>query len=234
MMGYMEHFEELRKRIIYVIGYFCIFLGIGFIFTKDIYLYLTRDIAGVLMVLGPSEILWIFFVIATLFGMICTIPFAAFQLWLFVKPALEEREQRITLLYVPLLFILFIMGISFGYFIIFPLLLHFLEMVGEGIVNQSFTVEKYFSFMANIVIPFGVLFEIPVVVLFFTSLGILNPIQLSKVRKYAYFLLIILGIMLSPPDFLSDFITTVPLIILYEISILLSTFIYKRKLNIEK
>lgn len=234
MMGYMEHFEELRKRIIYVIGYFCIFLGIGFIFTKDIYLYLTRDIAGVLMVLSPSEILWIFFVIATLFGMICTIPFAAFQLWLFVKPALEEREQRITLLYVPLLFILFIMGISFGYFIIFPLLLHFLEMVGEGIVNQSFTVEKYFSFMANIVIPFGVLFEIPVVVLFFTSLGILNPIQLSKVRKYAYFLLIILGIMLSPPDFLSDFITTVPLIILYEISILLSTFIYKRKLNIEK
>lgn len=234
MMGYMEHFEELRKRIFYIVGYFIIFLCIGFIFTKDIYQYLSKDVGSILTVLGPSEILWIFFMIASLFGIVCTIPFAGFQLWLFVKPALEEKEQKITLLYIPLLFILFILGIAFGYFIIFPLLLHFLESVGEGLVSQTFTVEKYFSFMANVVIPFGVLFEIPVVILFLTSLEIVNPLLLSKARKYVYFLLIILGITLSPPDFISDLITTIPLIILYEISIQLSTFMYKRVERMEK
>lgn len=228
-MGYIEHFEELRKRILYICIYFCLFLGIGFFFTKDIYEYLSNEFARGLVVLSPSEIIWIFFMIAALFSIFCTIPFAAFQIWIFVKPALSDLEQKVSLMYIPALFILFGMGISFGYFIIFPLLFHFLESLGEGIVVQMFTVEKYFSFMANIVISFGVLFEIPVVVLFLTSVGILNPIFLTKIRKHAYFLLIVTGVLLSPPDFLSDFITSVPLLIIYEISIFLSKIVFKRR-----
>lgn len=232
-MGYTEHFEELRKRIIYVVVYFCLFLGVGFYFTKDVYAFLSNKVEGTLTVLGPSEIIWIFFMIATLFSVTCTIPFAALQLWIFVKPALSLREQRITLTYIPALFVLFILGILFGYFIIFPILFQFLASLGEGIVEQMFTAEKYFTFMANIVIPFGVLFEIPIVVLFLTTIGILNPILLSKIRKYAYFVLIVIGVLLSPPDFMSDFITSFPLIIIYEISIILSRFAYKKKNSLE-
>lgn len=230
-MGYMEHFEELRKRIIYVLIYFCLFLGVGFYFTKDVYLFLSSNVEETLTVLGPSEIVWIFFMIATLFSVTCTIPFAALQVWIFVKPALSLGERRITLIYIPVLLILFILGILFGYFFIFPILFHFLMSLGDGIVNQMFTVEKYFIFMANIVIPFGVLFEIPIVVLFLTTIGILNPIYLSRIRKYAYFVLIVIGVLLSPPDFMSDFITSIPLIIIYEISIFGSKIIYKKRVN---
>lgn len=228
-MGYIEHFEELRRRMIYVCVCFCMFLGIGFFFTKELYEYLTRDVEGMLTVLGPSEIIWVFFMIASLFSFIFTIPFLIFQIWLFVKPALNESEQKISLLYIPVIFILFIVGICFGYFIIFPLLFHFLVLLGEGTVDQMFTVERYFLFMANIVIPFGVIFEIPIVVIFLTTIGILNPTYLSKTRKYAYFLLILIGVILSPPDFLSDFITTIPLIIIYEISIFLSKLVFNRR-----
>lgn len=232
-MGYIEHLEELRKRIIYVLLFFSSFFGIGFLFTQEIYEYLSNDVKGTLTVLSPSEILWIFFMISALFSVACTIPFFAFQLWLFVKPGLNHNEQKITLIYIPFVFILFVLGIAFGYYVIFPILFSFLESLGEGIVVQMFTVKKYFSFMANIVIPFGILFEIPVLVFFLTSIGLLHPLFLAKKRKYAYFLLTVIGVLLSPPDFLSDFITTIPLIIIFEISIWISKIVYKSKVRRE-
>ena len=93
----------------------------------------------------------------------------------------------------------------------------------------NFTAEKYFKFVFNMTIPFAVLFELPVVIMFLTSLGIVNPYVLHKMRKYAYFVLVVIAVCITPPDFMSDFIVTVPLLLLYEISISLSKFVFKRR-----
>ncbi|MEH7109449.1 twin-arginine translocase subunit TatC [Bacillus sp. JJ1764] len=225
----VDHLEELRKRIIISAVAFVLFFIVGFIYVDDIYRWFVGSTK--LMVLGPSDIMWIYFMLATVVAIAGTIPVLALQIWLFVRPALKPVERKITLSYVPLLFFLFIIGLAFGYYVIFPMVLDFLVKIGQDMFVTNFTAERYFSFIMNMTIPFGVLFELPVVVMFLTSLGIINPFILSKVRKYAYFVLVIIAIVITPPDFMSDFVVTVPLLLLYEISINLSKFVYRKRLK---
>ncbi|WP_066061281.1 twin-arginine translocase subunit TatC [Neobacillus soli] len=228
-LNLVDHLEELRKRIIISALAFVVFFIVGFIYVDDIYRWFVGDTK--LMVLGPSDIMWIYFMLATVVAVAGTIPVLALQIWLFVRPALRPVERRITLSYVPALFFLFLIGLSFGYFVIFPMVLKFLVNMGQGMFVTNFTAERYFSFIMNMTLPFGVLFELPVVVMFLTSLGIINPFVLSKIRKYAYFVLIIIAVVITPPDFMSDFVVTLPLLLLYEISINLSKFVYRKRLK---
>ncbi|MEH7336833.1 twin-arginine translocase subunit TatC [Neobacillus drentensis] len=225
----VDHLEELRKRIIITVVAFAVFFIAAFIYVDDIYKWFVGD--QKLQVLGPSDIMWIYFMLATVVAVAATIPVLALQIWLFVKPALRPNEQRITLSYVPALFFLFISGLAFGYFVIYPMVLDFLVNMGQGMFVTNFTAERYFSFIMNMTLPFGVLFELPVVVMFLTSLGIINPFVLSKIRKYAYFVLIIIAVVITPPDFMSDFVVTLPLLLLYEVSINLSKFVYRKRLK---
>jgi sec-independent protein translocase protein TatC len=228
-LNLVDHLEELRKRIIVSALAFVVFFIVGFIYVDDIYKWFVGNTK--LLVLGPSDIMWIYFMLATVVAVAGTIPVLALQIWLFVRPALRPIERKITLSYVPALFFLFIIGLAFGYFIIFPMVLDFLVNIGKDMFVTNFTAERYFSFIMNMTLPFGVLFELPVVVMFLTSLGIINPFVLSKIRKYAYFVLIIIAIVITPPDFMSDFVVTVPLLLLYEISINLSKFVYRKRLK---
>lgn len=230
-LNLVDHLEELRKRIIISALAFIVFFAIGFIYVDDIYKWFVRDLEVKLMVLGPSDIIWIYFMLATVVAVAGTIPVLALQIWLFVKPALRPAERRITLSYVPALFFLFLIGLSFGYFVIFPMVLKFLVNIGGDMFVTNFTADRYFSFIMNMTLPFGVLFELPVVVMFLTSLGIINPFVLAKIRKYAYFVLIIIAVVITPPDFMSDFVVTLPLLLLYEISINLSKFVYRKRLK---
>ncbi|MFB3166255.1 twin-arginine translocase subunit TatC [Neobacillus sp. 179-C4.2 HS] len=227
----VDHLDELRKRIIISAVAFVVFFIVGFIYVTEIYDWIVRDLDVKLIVLGPSDIIWVYFMIATVIAIAGTIPVLASQLWMFVKPALKPIEKRITLSYIPALFILFIVGLSFGYFIIFPMVLEFLVNMGADMFVTNFTAEKYFRFLMNMTLPFGVLFELPAVVMFLTALGIINPFVLSKIRKYAYFVLILIAIVITPPDFMSDFVVTLPLLLLYEISINLSKFVYKKRMK---
>ncbi|MFS0776412.1 twin-arginine translocase subunit TatC [Neobacillus sp. 3P2-tot-E-2] len=227
----VDHLDELRKRIIISAVAFVVFFIVGFIYVTDIYKWFVRDLDVKLMVLGPSDIIWIYFMIATVIAIAGTIPVLASQLWLFVKPALKPIERKITLSYIPALFILFIVGLAFGYFVIFPMVLEFLVTMGADMFVTNFTADRYFRFIMNMTLPFGVLFELPAVVMFLTSLGIINPFVLSKIRKYAYFVLILIAIVITPPDFMSDFVVTLPLLLLYEISINLSKFVYKKRMK---
>jgi sec-independent protein translocase protein TatC len=228
-LNLVDHLEELRKRIIISALAFVVFFIVGFIYVDDIYRWFVGN--RKLLVLGPSDIMWIYFMLATVVAVAGTIPVLALQIWLFVRPALRPIERRITLSYIPALFFLFIIGLAFGYIVIFPMVLDFLVNIGKDMFVTDFTAEKYFSFIMNMTLPFGVLFELPVVVMFLTSLGIINPFVLSKIRKYAYFVLIIIAIVITPPDFMSDFVVTVPLLLLYEISINLSKFVYRKRLK---
>jgi len=225
----VDHLEELRKRIIISVVAFIVFFIVGFIYVDDIYKWFVGSTK--LLVLGPSDIMWIYFMLAGVVALAGTIPVLALQIWLFVRPALRPNERKITVTYIPALFILFVMGLAFGYFVIFPMVLNFLVSIGQDMFVTNFTAERYFSFILNMTLPFGVLFELPVVVMFLTSLGIINPFVLAKIRKYAYFVLIIIAVVITPPDFMSDFVVTIPLLLLYEVSINLSKFVYRKKLK---
>ncbi|TWE06088.1 sec-independent protein translocase protein TatC [Neobacillus bataviensis] len=228
-LNLVDHLEELRKRIIITALAFIVFFIVGFIYVDDIYKWFVGNTK--LLVLGPSDIMWIYFMLAGVVALAGTIPVLALQIWLFVRPALRPNERKITVTYVPALFILFVLGLAFGYFVIFPMVLNFLVNIGQDMFVTNFTADRYFSFILNMTLPFGVLFELPVVVMFLTSLGIINPFVLAKIRKYAYFVLIIIAVVITPPDFMSDFVVTLPLLLLYEVSINLSKFVYRKKLK---
>ena len=233
-LNVIDHLDELRKRLIITVAAFLIFFVVGFIYVENIYKWFVRDLDVKLIVLGPSDIIWIYFMIATVIAVAGTIPVLATQIWLFVKPALKPLERKVTLSYIPALFFLFLVGLAFGYFVIFPTVMNFVVELGGEMVATNFTAEKYFRFIFNMTIPFGFLFEMPVVLMFLTSLGILNPYQLQKIRKYAYFVLILVGVVISPPDIMSDFLVAIPLLFLYEISVNLSKIVYRRKMKKEK
>lgn len=228
-MDLIGHLEELRKRIIITLGTFILLFIISFLYVQEIYSWLVQDIPVKLAILGPSDILWVYFLLASVGALAGTIPIAAHQIWLFVRPALKDSEQKITLAYIPALFLLFVGGISFGYFIIFPIVFQFLLSLSEGVMMTYFTTDKYFRFVVHMTLPFGFLFELPVVMMFLTSLGVLNPYRLQKMRKYAYFILILTAVFITPPDFLSDILVVIPLLFLYECSVLLSKVVYRRK-----
>ncbi|MGN7938668.1 twin-arginine translocase subunit TatC [Virgibacillus sp. 6R] len=230
-LKFTDHLEELRKRIIITGVTFILFFILGFVFVQDIYQFLVKDLSGKLALLGPGDIIWIYMVIAGVTAIACTIPVAAYQIWRFVKPALTHSEQKISLAFIPGLFFLFLFGISFGYFILFPIVLSFLTgLIGDQFAT-FFTAEKYFKFMLNLTLPFGFLFEMPAVVMFLTKLGIINPLKLVKARKISYFVLVIVSVFITPPDFISDVLVIIPLLLLYELSITLSKVVFRKKLK---
>ncbi|MED4203754.1 twin-arginine translocase subunit TatC [Neobacillus mesonae] len=225
----VEHLSELRKRLVFSAVVFLIFLVVGFVYAQDIYSFFMGNLGYKLMVLGPSDIILIYFHMASIIAIAGTIPVAAWQMWLFVKPALKPAERKAALAYIPALFFLFIGGLAFGYFFIFPNVLKFLLNMGTDLITATFTAEKYFSFLINMTLPFGVAFELPIVLMFLTTLGIINPYKIAKLRKYAYFVLVIIASMISPPEFISHISVAIPLILIYEISIFLSIIVFKRK-----
>ncbi|MCM3760880.1 twin-arginine translocase subunit TatC [Alkalihalobacillus oceani] len=227
--NFVEQLSELRKRLMISAGAFLLFLVVAFIFVQPIYEWLVKDLPMTLAVLGPSDILWVYLMLATVVAIAGTTPVAAYQIWLFVAPALTEKERKVSLTYIPALFLLFITGIAFGYFVLFPLVFRFLLSLSSDLFMTFFTTEKYFSFLLHMTLPFGFLFELPVIIMFLTSLGLLNPYTLRKSRKYAYFCLVTISVLITPPDFLSDVLVIIPLIFLYECSMILSTHIYKKK-----
>ncbi|WP_040346974.1 twin-arginine translocase subunit TatC [Neobacillus bataviensis] len=228
-LNLVEHLGELRKRLIISSLAFLVFLVIGFVYVKEIYLFFMGNLGYKLLILGPSDIMWIYFHIAAVVAGAGTIPVAAWQGWLFVKPALKPMERKIAFAYIPALFFLFIAGMAFGYYFIFPNIMKFLIHLSNDMMTTSFTADKYFSFLINMTLPFGVAFELPLVAMFLTTLGIVNPYRIGKLRKYAYFILVIIASMISPPEFISHISVAIPLILIYEISVVLSKIVFKRK-----
>lgn len=233
-MNLVGHLEELRKRIIITGVAFIIFFILAFIYVQDIYDFFVMGLDFKLTVLSPTEIVWVYFQLAGIAAIALTIPVFAWQLWLFIKPALKPLERKVTLSYIPALFILFIAGLSFGYFFIFPIVFEFLLSLAGDNMQNMFTIEKYFGFLLKITMPFAFLFELPVVVMFLTSLGIINPQRLSKIRKYAYLVLAVIAAAITPPDWLSQILVMVPLCVLYEVSIQLSKIVYRKRLKKEQ
>lgn len=234
-MALVEHLSELRKRIILVLVVFVGGLALGLFIAEPIYRYLTGTEQAKTFELNAFSFwdgIGIYMKIAALFSLVISIPFIFYQLWAFVKPGLRKEEQRATVRYVPYAFLLFIIGVGFGYYIVFPMTLSFTTSITQSMgLKETYGITNYFNFMFNLVLPLALVFELPLVVMFLTKLRILNPLRLKKMRRLAYFVLVFIAIVITPPDFISDFLVMIPLLLLYEFSVFLSAAVYRKQLQ---
>lgn len=232
-MSLVDHLAELRKRIAIVAVTFVVTLIIGFIFAQNLLEWFKARPAALNIewnVFQFTDGFIIYFKCAFLVSIVLTLPVIFHQIWLFVRPGLTKEEAKGTVFYIPLSFFLFMLGACFAYFIVFPFVIGFMSQVNQSIgATETYGMSQYFSFMFNVIFPISIVFEMPVVILFLTKLGILTPDMLRKSRKISYFVLVVIGVLISPPDFISDIILIAPLISLFEISILLSAWSIKRK-----
>lgn len=165
---------------------------------------------------------------AIIVGFIVAFPYVVYQFWSFIKPALYENERRHATGAVLVMSGLFLIGILFGYYLIVPFSIDWLAgyQISESVVNQI-NILSYISTVTSIVISGGVAFELPVVIYFLSKVGLLTPRFLRKYRRHAYVLLLIIAAIITPPDVLSQMIVSIPLIVLYEISIFISARVDK-------
>ncbi|WP_221569107.1 twin-arginine translocase subunit TatC [Alkalihalobacillus sp. TS-13] len=234
-MTLQNHIEELRKRVFIVILVFVGAFIAGFFLAMPLIQYLqkTPEAAGLeLNVFNLTDPLRVFLDFAFLIALLISSPIALYQLWAFVSPGLYEKERKATLMYIPLTFLLFIAGLSFSYFILFPFVIDFMNGLADLLgVEEEYGINEYFHFLFRLTLPFGILFQFPVVIMFLTRLGLVTPAVLRKIRKYSYFGLLVVAGLITPPELISHLMVTVPLILLYEISILISGFAYRKAMR---
>ncbi|QKG85409.1 twin-arginine translocase subunit TatC [Kroppenstedtia pulmonis] len=238
---WMEHLTELRRRLIWVLITFVLTLVIGFLFAKPMIDFLKTDLLDgtlgrtmELNIFSPGEALSIFMQFAFVVAFTITLPVALFQLWRFVQPGLTSSEQKATLTYIPFAVVLFLIGLFFGYYWIFPFLLQFMSKLTTTLgATETYGMYEFFRFMFRIVLPIAFLFELPVLIMFLTRIRLLRPDLLRKGRRYAYLGMVILAALVTPPDLISNILVSIPLIFLYEVSILLSTRVYHKMIREE-
>ncbi|NHN34252.1 twin-arginine translocase subunit TatC [Paenibacillus agricola] len=237
-MSLVEHLGELRKRIIWVLLVLVGGMVIGIIVAQPLITYLISippANAFSLKAFSPWDSIKIYMNFALVTGLIITLPFSLYQVWSFLKPGLREEEQKASLIFIPFAFLLFLIGLAFAYFVVFKMAFFFTsEISGRLNLEEMYGISQYFTFMFNIVLPISLIFELPIVIMFLTKLRILNPARLQKLRRYAYMLLVIIAAMITPPDLLSAVIVALPMILLYEFSVLLSGGVYRKQLIKDK
>jgi len=174
------------------------------------------------------------FKLAFIIGLVCAFPYIIYELWRFIKPALKEKElvnARGIIFWVSFQFFL---GIGFAYFLMAPFTINFLAgyTVTEKAVNQFF-IDDYLGLMTQIILGMGILFELPILVLFLTKIGILTPTFMRAYRRHAIVVILILAAVITPPDIVDQLLVFTPLYLLYEISIFISKRTLKKKLAAE-
>jgi sec-independent protein translocase protein TatC len=223
----VEHLDELRTRLIVSAVVFGVALALCF-WQNHMLLDIARkplpNDHDRLLTFGITEPFMSTMTIAAYGAIILSLPIILYQLYAFVLPAFSDQERRVI---APLLFmipLLFILGIVFAYFVVMPAALKFLLHFNEHQFNVQVRARDYYSFFATTLIAVGVIFQVPIGILAMTRLGIVTPQQLSKNRRYAYLICSIVAAALPGVDPVTMLIETAPLIVLYELSILLARF----------
>ncbi|MBU8908559.1 twin-arginine translocase subunit TatC [Desertibacillus haloalkaliphilus] len=237
-MSLYDHIGELRKRIMIVIAFFMIAMIVGFFLAKPMITYLQSAPTAQDLPMNAFRLtdpLKVYVTFAFFSAILLAFPVILYQIWAFISPGLHEKEQKITLSYIPIAFLLFLTGISFSYFILFPFIVDFMARLAEQLgITEQYGINEYFSFLFQITIPFGFLFQLPVVMMFLTRLGLITPDLLSRIRKFAYFILLVIAGFITPPEVVSHLMVTVPLLFLYEFSIWVSRLTYRKVLKAER
>ncbi len=228
-LGFWDHVEELRRRIIYsVVGILlgCIIAGV---FIGDIVdLVLLKPAASAnldLQNLKPFVQPFLYFKVILVVGIIFSFPFMLYQLWAFIKPALYEHEKRWVSTITFFTSLCFFVGVAFSYFVMIPSMLSFTASFGSEKIKNIIDINEYFSFLTMILLASGILFEMPMISFVLSRFGIITPKQLRKYWRHSVVVILILAAVITPtPDPISQLIFAAPLFLLYEISIWVAAF----------
>lgn len=258
-MSFLDHLEELRWHVVRSVAAIFIMMILSFIFTKEIFEYIVfapgrpdfvtfkwlcqigerLSVDGLCITEIPMKIQSRFLMgqftmqltASFVIGLIVAFPYVVWELWSFVKPGLYSREQKNSKGAVFSISFLFLLGVSFGYYILSPMTIAFLANYSiSDMISNEFDITSYVSTVTALVFGSGLLFQLPIVVFFLTKVGIVTPQFMRQYRKHAVIAILIIGAIITPsPDPLSQSLISIPLYILYEISIFISAIELKRK-----
>ncbi len=237
-MPFLDHMEELRWRILWSL------LAVAVGFGAGVAIFVSVDVMGWLMApardffgdtwqmqgLSPTDPFFIMLKVSLTIGLILAFPVIVYQTWTFLAPALKKREKRaiVPALYMGL--VLFLTGVALAYFLALPITLRVLVGMGGDWLEPAYRAIDYIGFVVKLLLAFGVLFELPVVVLILSALGLVTPAFLRAKRRHALVLITVLSAALSPGDVVTITIMMMaPLYLLYEMSIFISVIMWRRR-----
>lgn len=225
-MSLVEHLAELRHRLILALLGIAVGMGVG-IWQSDLLLELIRRPIlphlgpnGALVFTGVMDKFMAHLKVGALGGVVLTCPWWLFQLWKFISPGLYKNERRFAAAFIFSGTLLFLTGVCFVYFLVYPAAFEYLLNIGGNVDKPMITIEEYLSFFATTTIMFGLSFELPLVLVMLAVMGIIDADFLSRQRRFAIPLLSLVAAVITPPDMVSMLMMLVPMVLLYEGSIL--------------
>ena len=223
---FMAHLLELRNRLLRVFIAVLVIFAILFPFSEALYLYISEPLRAFLpsaSTMIATEITSPFltpFKLTLVSAMFISMPYTLYQLWAFVAPALYQQEKKVA---VPLFcasVILFYTGMAFAYYLVFPLVFMFFTSVAPEGISVMPDIRAYLDFVLKLFMAFGLSFQIPIAVVILSWIGTVNPNKLPKKRPYVFVLCFVIGMLLTPPDIISQALLAIPMWLLFEVGIL--------------
>jgi sec-independent protein translocase protein TatC len=222
---FISHLVELRDRLLRaILAVVAVFLCL-FYWAKDLYALLAKPLLAALPAGGQmiaTDVVGVFLVpvkVAFLVAFIVALPYVLYQVWAFVAPGLYANERRLVLPLVIASSVLFLMGMAFAYFLVFPMVFKFMASVAPEGVAWMTDIDKYLSFVLTTFIAFGVTFEVPILVIVLVRVGVVSVEKLKDIRPYVIVGAFVVGAIFTPPDVISQVMLAVPLWFLYELGI---------------
>ncbi|MBX5464272.1 MAG: twin-arginine translocase subunit TatC [Clostridia bacterium] len=228
----LEHLEELRRRLVIAIlaavagavgGWFVAPAGVSFLLRP------ARALHVQMIYLTPSELFWVYLRVGVIVGLVAVSPVILYQLGAFVWPGLRPQERRMVLLIFPAVVVLFLAGSAFAYFVVIPYVLRFFLGLSFPGVRPTLSVQSVLGFILNLVWPFGLVFEWPAAVAGLAGIGLVTAQQLARLRRYAILLIFIVAAIITPPDPISQIVTAIPMLGLYEASVWIARLVGRRR-----
>ena len=231
----MEHLLELRRRLVYAaMGVALCFIAIV-PFAQQLYAFVAQPLMSVLpenTSMIATDVVAPFFVpikVAMMAAFLVTLPNTLYQIWAFVAPALYQNEKRLIAPLILSSVTLFFSGMAFCYFLVFPVMFKFFAGVTPLGVSMATDIDKYLSFILTLFLAFGITFEVPVAVILLNRMGVVPLETLQAARPYVIVISFILAAIFTPPDILSQILLAIPMIVLYELGVLVCRMSGKRE-----
>jgi len=229
--SFISHLVELRDRLLRaILSVLVVFLCL-FYWAKDLYAWLARPMLAALPMGGQmisTDPIGVFLVpmkVTLLVSFVIALPYVLYQVWAFVAPGLYSHEKRLVLPLVVSSSLLFVVGMAFAYFLVFPVVFRFMASVTPEGVAWMTDIEKYLSFVLTMFVAFGAIFEVPVVVVVLVRVGVVSLEKLRTMRPYVIVGAFVVGAVLTPPDVLSQLMLAIPLCILFELGLIAARFV---------
>lgn len=225
-MPLSDHLKEMRNRSIICVAVLLVTFFVGLYFAHDIVdllLAIGTQYNYVFVYISPQELLLEYFSVSLIIALCVAIPLILYEIYAFISPGLRRREKNFLRLAMLFGLICFVAGVYFAYRIMLPFMLYFLIHVGEGsAVTASISVQNYITFLMTVFICFGMIFELPVVTVLLTRMGMMHASWMKKGRRAMIVVIFVIAAFITPPDVVSQIMVAIPIMGLYEISILLS------------